>query len=292
MKKFLITLAILVLVLVFFVIQIADNGLLPQTQVNDQALTDLEQEIQELQARIDELEGQLAFYEASGGLSYWTLDVYAWPDSTGADVTLQATPAAFQDGMSASLLVLLDGQEMADVPCRWDGSAFCATASLPAADGYSYFCVLYPAEGATQQIALTSPESPSYPVYLAAGLSAYCNLLVDTWEETDGSLVLTAASAHVQLPRFSAQDTAIQSAQLVLSRNGEEIQRLDLTLEPSEVAGSFEQLLGGTRFPLPETADDDELTLHLEVALTTGLELLAPGVSWYRIDGALHSVVG
>lgn len=299
MKKNIISVFALVLAALSFVLSVvsfmAGRG---EPAYDPDQLLALAQENEELRGRIDALETRIdALTEQPdvSGLAGWTLDVHAWADSTGADITLTATPAALQEGMTASLLVLLEGQEILRLPCQWDNSAFTASGALTAADGYGYYCLLTSPDGIIQQIALTTPEDPvqDIPVYLASSLTAYCNLLVDTWEEQEGQLVLTAAYAQAQLPRLSAGgEAAIESAQLVLTLNGAETARTALVLEPGEAAGSFESALKDIRLPIPELAVDDCLDLHLEVTLSDGRQLTAYGASWYRTEDGLYAVVG
>lgn len=115
-----------------------------------------------------------------------------------------------------------------------------------------------------------------------------CNLLVDSWVEEEGALTLTGAYIEVQLPA----DATIETAQLVLLHNGRETSRIDISLESTEAAGLYRRSLTDTWFVLPEMADDDSLDLYLEVALSNGALMTATGISWYRNDGTLHSVVG
>lgn len=247
----------------------------------------LNTQIEELHTRLDQLQTVVS-------LSGWTLETVPWDSSTGADITFTATPTEYMEGVSANLLVLLEGQQIANIPCGWDGTAFTATAGLDAADGYSYYCVLT-SPGGTQQLPLTSPEDPvqDIPVYLASSLSAYCTLTVDSWEETEDSLILTIAHTQAQLPRLSAEgEAAIDTAQLVFSHNGSEITRLPITLNPSEVAGSFDLTITDAELPLPEMDEDDLLELRLDVILTDGRELTAYGASWYRSGNNLFAVMG
>lgn len=257
-------------------------------------LFELNQENEELRARIEDLSTRLDQLQTVVSLSSWTLEAAPWEDSTGADITLTATPTEFMEGVSANLLVLLEGQQIANIPCGWDGAAFTATAGLDAADGYSYYCLLT-SPGGTQQLPLTTPEDPvsDIPVYLASSLSAYCTLTVDSWEEREASLILTSAHTQAQLPRLSTgSEAAIDTAQLVFSHNGAEITRIPLTLNPSEVAGSFDLTITDRSLPLPEMEEDDLLELRLDVILTDGRELTAYGASWYRSGNDLFAVMG
>ena len=258
-------------------------------------IDDLYQENHQLQERVDALEAQLAQLMAAVSLQNWTLDVTPWADSTGADVSLTATPSGYQPGISGTFFVMLEGRQVQSVPCLWDGTAFTATVSLNAADGYSYFFLLSSPTG-TQQLPLTDPDAPesAVAVYLQSSLSAYCNLAIQDWTETSGvSLTLTDAYAQVQLPQVSAGGTVtIATADLVLRRNGTEASRIPIQLAPSEVAGSFDLTIADLQIPMPELASSDILELSLEVTLSDGRHLNAFGITWALEDGKLSSAVG
>lgn len=248
----------------------------------------LRQELEALNTRLDKLETVVSLQD-------WTLEVSPWADSTGADITLTAAPSIYQEGVSATFLVLLDGVQIVSVPCVWDGNAFTATASLNAADGYSYYCQLSSA-GGTRQLPLATPDNPvpEIPVYLLSSLSAYCNLTVNDWVETRGTvLTLTDACAQVQLPLIcAAGNVEIVTADLVLRLNGAESIRIPIKLAPSEVAGSFDLTLTNAQFPMPELEEGDSLELYLEVRLSDGRNLQAFGISWQKIGNQLSSAVG
>ena len=257
-------------------------------------IDDLYQENQELRGQIDALNARLDQLLTVVSLETWNLDVDPWADSTGAEITLTAAPTEYQTGVSATFLVLLEGREVASIPCQWDGTVFSATARLDAADGYGYYCVLT-APGGQQQLPLTTPQDPveDIPVYLASSLSAYCNLAVNDWTEAPDALTLTDAYAQVQLPRISAAgDVRIAQAKLVLRHNGTVTVEIPLELQPSEVSGSYELAITGTVLPLNALENGDELELSLEVSLSDGRNLKAFGISWYPEDGAFSSAVG
>ena len=245
--------------------------------------------------RVEALENQLDQLMTAVNLQSWTLDVAPWADSTGADVTLTATPSGYQAGVGATFLVMLEGDPVASIPCHWDGSAFTATASLNALDGYSYFCQLSSPNG-SQQLPLTGPDAPDagIAVYLQSSLSAYCNLVVTDWLENAGnSLVLTDAYAQVQLPQISSDGTVeIVSAEIVLRCNGTESIRIPIKLSPSEVAGSFDLTITDLQFPIPELNEGDALDLSLEVILSDGRRMSAFGITWRLENGKLTSTVG
>ena len=268
-------------------------GSIPEDQSH--LIDDLYAENARLQGRVEELEGKLDQLMTAASLRSWTLDVAPWPDSTGADVTLSAVPSAYQPDFRAELIVVLDGNQVARQECQWDAGAFAATASLDAADGYSYYCDLTTPAG-SQRLMLTGPDSSEAgtAVYLGSSLSAYCNLVVNNWSENSGeSLTLTAAYAQVQLPRISADGAVeIVTAELVLRLNGADCNRIPIQLTPSEVEGSLELTITDLKLPMPELQEGDALELCLEVTLTDGRHMNAFGISWRMEQGRIASAVG
>lgn len=258
-------------------------------------IDDLYAENHRLQQRVETLEAQLDTLKTAANLRSWSLDVAPWPDSTGADVTLTAVPSGYRAGVSAALLVTLEGKTVASEPCLWDGSAFTATVRLDAADGYSYFCLIS-AAGDSQQLPLTGPSAPDagIPVYLQSSLSAYCNLVVSDWLENPGtSLTLTDAYAQAQVPLVSAAGPVeIATAEIVLRLNGGESARVPVSLTPSEVAGSFDLTITDLQIPMPELTQSDRMELSLEIVLSDGRHLQAVGITWTMDGGKLTSAVG
>lgn len=287
---------LIILALVLALASLALSAFTVSTIPEDQThlIDDLYRENQALRSQIDELNARLDQMLTVVSLQDWSLEVAPWADSTGADITFSAVPTEYQPGVSATLLIQLDGREVVSVPCQWDGSTFGAATRLDAADGYSYYCLLS-APGGTQQLPLTSPMDPvlDIPVYLASSLSAYCNLSVSDWTEAPDSLTLTDAYAQVQLPRISAGgDVQISTAKLVLRRNDSVIVEVPLNLNPSEVSGSFELAISDVVLPLSGMENGDTLELSLEVTLTDGRNLKAFGISWFLENGTFSSAVG
>lgn len=262
---------------------------------NDGKTAALEEEVAALRAEVDSLHAQLSAAVMDDGLADWTLTAIPWEDSTGADVTMTALPAAFEEGMTALLSVRLEGREVAEVECVPDGETFTATARLSAADGYSYYCVLLSADGRRQQFVLSTPENPveDLPVYLASSLAANCNMTVDSWLDSETDVTLTAAYIQVQLPLLSTDgELTAEKAQLVLYRGGEETGRVDITLVPGEGKGAYELEISGLSVPLPELGEEDYLDLWVEVTLSNGETLSSAGASWYNSPDGLYLVVG
>ena len=250
----------------------------------------------QLQAQINHLTGRLDSLPIEEGLADWSLSCAAWDTGTGADITLTAAPGSYEDGMRASFIVRLNGQEVRNADCVWDGTAFTATVSLDAADGYGYYCLLVGADGSRQQFALSTPENPveDIPVYLAASLRSYCNMTMDSWYDADGKLTVSLAYVQAQLPRLAADGDAptIVSARLLLTCNGSDYSELPLTLEAGDGPGAYQLTLTGSQLDMPELSEDDYLDLFLEVTLSDGQTLSCLGGSWYWGSDGLFLVVG
>lgn len=262
----------------------------------------LEEQVTRLQSQVDSLRSQVSSLEArleavamGDGLANWSLEARPRADGTGADVTLTALPAAPEEGLTAVFSVRLEGREVANVPCQQTDAGFTATASLEAADGYSYYCILLGTDGSRRQFALSTPENPveDLPVYLKSSLDSYCNMMVDSWLDHGTDLTLTSAYIQVQLPRLSADGAlTAERVQLVLYCNSQEVSRTDITLLPGESQGSYELELTDQVVSLPELGEEDYLDLWLEVTLSNGQTLSTAGASWYNSPDGLFLVVG
>lgn len=259
-------------------------------------VSQLEKDIETLQNQIDALSARLDALEENSGLQDWNLTAASWSSSNGANVTLTASPLAYHEGQTAEFTVRLGGQEVTSVPCEWNGSVFTASVDLEAADGYGYYCILTSANGAKEQIALNTPENPvdDRLVYMETSLTAYCNMVVDGWEDEGGNLNITSGYVQVQMPRIFAgqDDVTFADAKLVLKLNGEAVETQNLDVPEGEGEGSYELILGDLSFKMPEMQDDYQMELVLEVSLTDGQVLTASGGSWYYNAGEMFMVVG
>ena len=236
--------------------------------------------------------GSLAHVEAEGSLQAWELSAQVWSSSNGATVTLTAQPRAYEKGQGASLVVRLEGKEVENVSCNWDGNYFTASVDLEAADGYEYECVFFPAQGVGEHYTLS--DAYDSLVYMKRSLDAYCNLYISDFKDADGKFTVTAGWASVQLPQLTTAGTTIgfQKAQLVFTLNGETIETQDIDLPKGEGEGSYESSLSNIRFTMPQMDDDYQLDLSLVVTLTSGEELTADGGSWFYNNNELKMAAG
>lgn len=236
--------------------------------------------------------GSLAHVESEGSLQAWELSAQVWSSSNGATVTLTAQPRAYEKGQGASLVVRLEGKEVENVSCNWDGNYFTASVDLEAADGYEYECVFFPAQGVGEHYTLS--DAYDSLVYMKRSLDAYCNLYISDFKDADGKFTVTAGWASVQLPQLTTAGTTIgfQKAQLVFTLNGETIETQDIDLPKGEGEGSYESSLSNISFTMPQMDDDYQLDLTLVVTLTNGEELTADGGSWFYNNNELKMAAG
>ncbi len=261
-----------------------------------QQITQLEQENAALQQQIDALTAELDAMKQKAILASWELDADIWNSNDGATITFTAVPVTYVPAQSVALSVRINGMEAESALCIWDENAYVTSVELHAADGYSYYCILTSADGTQEEVALNTPENAQDDslVNLATSLSAYANIIVENWKHASGKLTVDSGYIQVLMPRLrSGSDKLTMSqAALVLSLNGEEVERQSITIPAGEAEGSYEMTLGTTSFSMPAMKDEHQLDLWLEVALSDGSTITAPGGSWYFSDGELLLIVG
>ena len=262
--------------------------------IDPQYVAQLEQECVELRSQLQELQSQLGDLEQTVVLKSYTLKANPNEDNSGASVAITASPMRYEEGQTASFLVMLNGQEIALQEGSWDGSSYTASVDLPAEDGYSYECILTQADGSESRIIISSPEMPLYEscVYLASGLNVYCNMFVEDWALEEGRLILTSGYAQVQLPRIGNHEVDYKSSDLVLWMDGKELERVAITIPEGEAEDSYETVLENISFTMPEIEEGQALELILEVTLTDGQILTYSGCSWFISNGSLALAVG
>lgn len=263
----------------------------PEAVDYTQQLTALEEQNAELQIQMAALEQKLADATYIEGLADWDLTANVWADSTGADAVFTAHPESWREGDSATLMVYLNGEIAANLVCDWDGTAYTATAQLPAANGYSFQCILN-----GEQIPLASPDSPLVPelVYLADSLNAYCTLTLNEWVHNAQALNASGINVSIHLPQLVSGDaeTTIASAELVLYRGDARLDSETLTLVPGEGSGSYVTEELDLSFALENPAEGDQVELWLDVTLSDGKLLRSCGGSWNYENGQLQLTAG
>lgn len=230
------------------------------------------------------------------GLTEWTMTTTTWSSPNGATVNLTATPTAYEEGQSASFVVRLESDEVANVPCAWDGTHYTAAAELNAADGLCYYVMMTAADGNTAEVPVNTPSAPTDEtlINLAASLNSYCNVMVEESSFADGKLTITSGTVQVQAPKITNEGKAVtcKDAVLVLSLNGEALESKKLTLNESEAVGGYELALSDIRFAIPELENDQQLTLTLNVTLSNGQTLSDAGSTFYYNEGSVLNAVG
>lgn len=230
------------------------------------------------------------------GLADWSLSASTWSSPNGATVHLTATPNARTDDQYAVFSVRLEGDDIENIPCEWDGTHYTASAELNAADGYCYYVVLTTAAGDQAEIAINTPNAPTNEalINMETALNTYCTLLVESSDADDEKLTITGGTAQIQLPRITNDGEAITctEAVLVLNFNGTETDRKVLTLPEPDANGLYVLNISDTRFDIPAMEDDQQLTLRLDVTLSNGQILNDANGTWSYIGGQLVSAVG
>ena len=261
----------------------------------EQQIAALTQENAALKEQVDVLTRQLESIQ-NAVLTDWDLTAKASSDRNSAVLSFSAVPAVAPEGQTVSLVVLLNGFEAESVQCAPQDGTYYGTLTLPAADGYSYYCLITNPDGAQQQIPLITEDNSEDRtlIDLSASLYGYCHLMVEDWTFEDDTLTVNSAFFQAMLPMLSQDDSAVtaQKAQLVLLHNGQEVDRQDLTLTAGEAEGTFEAPISAVTFTTPALEDDHQLDLVLEITLSAGDPLTNNSCSWYYIDGGLTMVVG
>lgn len=235
--------------------------------------------------------------EESGSLKAWKLTPKAWSSNNGATVSLTAQPREYAEGMSASFIVRLNGEEAENKSCDWDGSAFVTAVDLSAEDGYEYEFVLNQPWKQGDPIVpgehITLTDAYMNLANLKSSLEPACTLLVDDYKVDNDAFEILACYATVRLPQLSAEGTeiSIQKSEMLLKLNGETVETKALELKPDEEnAGSFTASGAAISFPMPKMEDDYNLELSMVITLSNGEQMDAQGGIWYYNNGALSTM--
>lgn len=225
-----------------------------------------------------------------------SLTATTWSSPNGATINLTATPNGYTEGQSAAFVIRLEGEEVKNVPCDWDGSVYTASADLNAADGYCYYVLLTAADGTQTEVAVNTPTNPTDDalINMDAALNSYCNMTVESSTQDGSKLTITGGSVEVQAPRITNEGETItcSKAELVLTFNEEVVGTAELSLEEAEVPGSYTADIAGTSFNIPTMEDDQQLAVRLDVTLSNGQFLTAPGGTFSFLNGEMVSSVG
>ncbi len=260
------------------------EGEIAQLRQENVALT---QQVQQLQEQLDQLKNTR--------LESWSLDARGSGEEEPAAIQFSARPLIHEEGQTAELLVMYDGMEEVRVPCTWDGESFSASLTLPAADGYGYYCILSSAEGAAEQITLTTQDTPTVPklTYLKSSLSSYASATL-TDARLDQNAVTANVTASVQAPLITQDGLAVtaEDAQLLWMLDDEVLDSCAFPLTDGETEGGYAGSASNVSFSVPDMPEGSQLSLMLSVQLSNGKILTAQAGSWAMTDGLLTEAVG
>ena len=225
-------------------------------------------------------------------LTGWDMSASTWSSPNGATVHISATPNYYAESQKIDFVVRLESEDVASIPCQWDGTNYTASADLNAADGYAYFLVLTAADGTATEVAVNTPEEPANEtlINLAASLESYCTVIIEESAFADGKLTLTSGQVQVKTPILTNEGETVscQEAVLLLSLNGETLDQEALTLTQAETAGIYEVTLDNIVFDIPAMENNQKVELTLNATLSNGQALSAFGGNWsYSEDGLL-----
>lgn len=234
------------------------------------------------------------------GITDWTMNASIWSSSNGASIDLTATPKGYEEGMTASFVVRLEGEDVANNPCEWNGTAFTSFADLNAEDGYCYYIILTGANGESTTVELNTPNMPtdSALIGLATALESHCSSTVSDapYDKETETLTIQQGSATIQPPKISVGGKAVTctEARLILNLDGGALamEKLELPAELNE-DGCYVIDLAGLSFRIPEMEGDHQLTLALTAELSNGQTLEdESSTSWFYVDGDVALTVG
>lgn len=229
-------------------------------------------------------------------LTDWTMSASTWSSPNGATVHITATPSRYVEGQSASFIVRLEGEEAANVPCEWDGKTYTASADLNGADGYCYYIVLNDINGSVNEVSVNTPTDPRFEalINMETSLNSYCSVLVEESSTANNKLTISKGSIEVQAPRIGNDGQTITCVDvlLILSLNGEKISKKALVMQGTDDVGYYTLELSDIVYDLPTLEGDYQISLELEVKLSNGQVLTAPGGVWHGGDTGLLAAVG
>lgn len=207
----------------------------------------------QLQSWVEYLEKQTA---AEDLFAEFAVTAQALEDRSGAKVRFTGTPESWNAQDTGILSVRREGQEVARGQCTWNGSVLEAEVELPAADGYEYYFLLLRQDGTQEQKNITGGiEDPSV-INIAEGLSfleefsAYYTPKQWGWgylpDNRPGLLRISNYYALIKIPALMEEMPALETVEVVLYKNGEEVERTPLEIGPYTVIHLEPDGYGGT----------------------------------------------
>lgn len=225
-------------------------------------------------------------------LTGWEMTANTWSSPNGATINISAVPSYYEEGQKVDFVVRLESDEIASIPCQWDGTNYTASADLNAANGYSYYVILTAADGTVTETAVNTPAEPTNEslINLANSLESYCSITIEESTFEDSKLTLTGGQCQVKAPSLTNEGETIscQEAVLLLSLNGEELDQEIVALTQADTTGLFEAALENVVFDLPAMENNQKVELTLNATLSNGQTVSAFGGNWsYSEDGLM-----
>lgn len=229
-------------------------------------------------------------------LTDWNMSASTWSSPNGATIHISATPSDYTEGQKADFVVRLESDDVASIPCQWDGTNYTASADLNAANGYCYYVVLTAADGTVSEVAVNTPAAPTNEAFIdmEAALESYCSITIEESTFENGKLALSGGKVQVKTPGITNEGETItcQEANLVLSFNDETLEQKALTLAQADTNTLFETNLDNITFDIPTMENEQKLELTLNVTLSNGQTLSAYGGNWIFNAEGLMPVLG
>ena len=229
-------------------------------------------------------------------LTDWTMSANTWSSPNGATINISASPSYYEEGQKADFVVRLESDEVALIPCQWDGTSYTASADLNAANGYCYYVVLTAADGTATEVAVNTPAEPTNEAFIdiEAALESYCSITIDDSTFESGKLTLVSGKVQVKTPLITngTEPITCQEAVLLLSYQGEELGKQVLALTETETKGMLEAALNNITFDIPEMEEEQKVELTMNATLSNGQEISAYGANWIFNEEGLMSVLG
>ena len=229
-------------------------------------------------------------------ITTWSMSATTWSSPNGATIHISATPSFYAEGYVVTFVVRMEGDEIAAVPCQWDGSVYSASVDLNAANGYCYYLILTAPDSSSTELAVNTPAGPTNEAFvnLEAALAAYCSVTIEESAFENGRLTLSAGKVQVQAPVITSngEDITCQEVVLALTYNGEMLDQTVLSLTRTETAGLYEAPVENIVFEVTEPEAGQNVELTANAALSNGQLLTAFGGSWVYSEEGLMPVVG
>lgn len=186
----------------------------------------LQNQLAEVSAQLEQLrQGELL-------LASYEVTAQATDDLSAGIISFKAVPNDIQPGEQAWLQVYLDGENVASQLCQLNGSVYTAQVQLPAENGYAYhYMVVRPGGDSSTQIL---EDVDYYAQRVAKGLLPYVYGEVSSTGK-GLELELDFCNAHLSPPPLMKNTDGLrwECALLLITLNGEEIHRIDLTTQSS-----------------------------------------------------------